>query len=99
MSRSKTKSEYENLKGIIRRLKSENRHLRKEIGRSNKKVSQVEGIMNDQEEEALEQLVEIDQEKKEELCPKCNKHKLDVIEIGTRLLLSCECGYRRSKKK
>lgn len=91
---SKRKNEQnddiERLEQEIKRLKSENRHLHKELKRSNKKYKPE----HDQEE-----LIKEDHKHKPDICEQCGKGKLAIVELGPRKLISCDvCDYRKTLK-
>lgn len=95
--RKKDRNEVEHLRGIIRELKSENRNLRKQIGRSNKKVLQLEEHASDLED--LEPPHQEEEVVAKVSCPKC-RGNLKTVDLGTRTLVNCEdCKYRKSSPK
>jgi len=91
MGRKKgTDDEVEKLEQEIKRLKSENRHLHKELKRSNKKY---------QPEHEQEDLIKEDHKEKLNICDNCGKGKLAIVELGPRKLISCTvCEYRKTLK-
>ncbi len=97
--KSKSRSELEDLRGIIRHLESENRQLRKQLARSNKEIQRaVDTVISfvDDEPEAIPE-----PQAATVRCPKCNT-KINPIELGPKLLYSCTndtCLYRRTVKK
>lgn len=100
MAKSKDHSEVEYLRSQIRNLKKENKHLKKEISRQNKKAH----LYQDLEEKVASEMIEEEQEEELQIintkdkCPKCSS-ELEVTDMGIRSLYMCECGYRKSKKK
>lgn len=93
--KQKERSEAEYLRSIVRNLKSENRNLRKQLGRNNKRAHQYEDLEEQIQELALiETPVEVNKK-----CPKC-KGKLKTSDLGIKLFIKCEdCNYRETKKK
>jgi len=91
MGRKKgTDDEVEKLEQEIKRLKSENRHLHKELKRSNKKY---------QPEHEQEDLIKKDHKEKLNICDNCGKGKLAIVELGPRKLVRCNvCEYRKTLK-
>jgi predicted nuclease with TOPRIM domain len=91
MGRKKgTDDEVEKLEQEINRLKSENRHLHKELKRSNKKYKP---------EHEQEDLIKEDHKEKLNICDNCGKGKLAIVELGPRKLVSCTvCEYRKTLK-
>jgi hypothetical protein len=82
--------EVEHLEQEIKRLKSENRHLHKELKRSNKKYNP---------EHTQEELMIEEHKEKEPVCENCGKGKLAIVELGPRKLISCTvCEYRKTLK-
>jgi hypothetical protein len=98
MSKQKERSEAEYLRSENKRLKSENRNLKKQLNRSKKR----EHLHQDLEEQLVEEYLEDDIQEdvyvSKDKCPKCSG-KLDAIDIGNRTLFTCECGFRKTKKK
>jgi hypothetical protein len=82
--------EIEQLEQEIKMLKCENRHLKKELKRSNKRYKP---------DHTQEDLIEEDHETKHGICEQCGKGKLAVVELGPRKLISCSvCDYRKTLK-
>jgi hypothetical protein len=98
MAKQKERSELETLRAENRKLKSENRHLKKEVSRSKKREHLHQDLEEKMAEEYLEEDVQEDMYVSNDKCPKC-PNKLDAVDIGVRVLYTCECGYRKSKKK
>lgn len=99
MTKSKDKNEVEYLRGLVKQLKSENRNLKKQVGRSEKRKA----IVDQMEQDAQEHLMEIETErveiKEKDSCPDCGK-SVDKTDLGVRWLIMCDhCGFRRSIKK
>jgi predicted nuclease with TOPRIM domain len=98
MTRSKDRSEVEYLRGRVKELQSENRNLKKQLSRKEKREHQYEDLEEKLKEVELEEETEVFQEAARIKCPKC-KGEIGQVAIGTRLLLKCEsCGHRESKK-
>jgi len=95
MTKSKDRSEAENLRGIIRNLRAENKHLKKQLSRKDKRAFQYEDLEDKLRDiETKEEYVEVEVNK----CPKC-KGKIKNIELGARILIKCDnCNYRETKK-
>ena len=95
MARPKERNEAEHFKGIIRNLRSEIRHLKKELGRLNK-LHQYE---QDRLTEAVEEVVTEIQAIAPVRCPECSSDSFKKIALGNRILESCQsCGYRKGRK-
>jgi alpha-acetolactate decarboxylase len=96
MAKSKDRSEVETLKGIIRSQKSEIRKLKKELSRKQKREFRYEDL-----EEKLEEIyLEKEESKSEIKCVKCKSNKINISDLGIRILHICEnCGNRESIKK
>lgn len=98
MAQSRSKSSEENLRGIIKQLKSQVRNLKKELARQGKR----EHLHADLEELEQEHLIreEYEDKNKEEVnnCPDCGS-KLNFIDLGPRKMFKCsQCKYRKVKK-
>ena len=97
MTKSRSKSDSEHLKGIINTQKKQINHLKKELGRKAKR----EHLYTDLEEKEAEiQLREEFEEQKiikKEMCPDCNK-QVESISLGPRKGLFCKCGWRKITK-
>ncbi len=93
MAKSRTRSEVEHLKGIIKELK-------KEIGRKEKLERRYQDLES-KEAEALER--EAAEKYKESVpikdrCPNC-RGELQCVEIGVVKLITCDnCKYRVTKR-
>lgn len=96
---SKDKSEREHTLGILRQLKAENKHLRKQLARADKglrKVVEATGL----DEPSNEPMPPEDLPESSK-CIKCGKRAL-VIDMGVKNVLTCmnnDCKYRRTLKK
>lgn len=96
MARQKERSEVEWLKAEVRRLTSENRSLRKALGRANKEARKASYSTHDEDpEESVEEVVR----ERTNSCPKCHR-EINEVDLGTRTLYRCSgCKYRTSKLK
>lgn len=82
--------EVDQLQLEVRKLKSENRHLQKELKKNNKKYKP-QHDKND--------LIEEEHSSKVQACNECGKGKIVVTELGPRKLVSCTvCEYRKTIK-
>ena len=99
MSRSKSKGD-EDYKGIIRNQKKIIQHLKRELGRKEKR----EHLHDDLEEREAEEFIreefrEKEVIKKKEKCPECNK-PIEILELGPKRMFLCgKCGWRKLDKK
>lgn len=99
MARSKDKSSTENLKSIIRKQKKTIEELRKQAGRGNKVVSQLEDRELELAEALLEEGLADERVEDNSSCPTCGKGKLEQIDIGVRKLIVCNsCNFRQVRK-
>jgi hypothetical protein len=96
MAKQKERSELEVARAEARRLKSENKYLRKELNRMEKRNRQYEHNLTDPDDEEFIK-DEVEEDDRED-CPKCDE-KLDPVDIGIRIFYSCSCGYRKTIKK
>jgi phosphoglycerate-specific signal transduction histidine kinase len=94
MVKKRERSEAEYLRGELRKLKAENRHLRKELGRTTKKVKVFEETVDLQEEP------EMTLEAATDLCKSCGKGQIQTVDLGVRVMVTCtQCTYRKAYKK
>jgi len=94
MAKSKS-SEVEFLREVNRKLKAENKNLRKRLGHAYKQVRKNYDHIEDIEPDfAVEPEKEVDRV----LCPKCQA-ELKIIDLEIKKLFICECGYRKTSKK
>lgn len=97
MAKSKERSEVEALRSENRNLKKQVSYLKKELGRHEKREHQYLDLEDRTQQEELEKIVEVPKDKK--ICPKCNKGKLSVSDLGIRKLTTCNnCTFRKSEK-
>jgi predicted nucleic acid-binding Zn ribbon protein len=92
MSRKgKEGSELEYYRGMVRQQAKLIKHLQKQLARANKQVGK-QTLSEDQllgGEETIQDPVNA--------CPKCRK-SLSSIDLGTRIVYTCTCGYRGTEK-
>lgn len=98
MAKQKERSEVEHLRSTIKNQRSQIKNLKKEVERARKRSFQ----SDDLEERLAENMIEEEFEENEEIskterCPECN-NTIEIVEMGTRVGIFCECGYRRTKK-
>lgn len=97
MAKKRERSDIEYLRSTIKSQRSIIKHLKKELGRQQKR----EYLHDDLEERLADQMIE--EEKQEELdvsgekCPECHG-KVEILDLGARKAIFCECGYRRTRK-
>lgn len=85
------KSEWEKLRGENRQLRKEISQLRRQLEKYNREVISVE----EQKEEFI-----TNESRAKVICPECHKGELEFIDLGSRVLESCDsCKYRRTKPK
>lgn len=99
MTKKKSKSEVETLRGVNRNLRKQIKHLQKQIGRKEKR----EYLLDDVEEREAELHLKEQLEESEFVstgnCPECDVGKLELVELGNRVLVNCNtCKYRSTKK-
>lgn len=92
MSRKKAPlDEVEQLELEVRKLKSENRHLQKELKKNNKKYKP----QHDKED-----LIEEEHKEKNPPCSECGKGNIKTTDLGIRKLISCTvCTFRKTLRK
>lgn len=98
VAKQKERSELEHLRSTIKNQRSQIKNLKKEIERARKRSYQY----NDFEERLAETMIEEEHKElsivsKTEKCPECG-NEVENIELGSRIGIFCECGYRRTKK-
>lgn len=98
MAKKAERSELEYLRGENKTLKSQVKHLKKELARAQKRQNQYADLEERTKELDLEDrecAVEVNDNKK---CPKCQS-KLEETNIGPRVLVRCSsCEFRETKK-
>jgi hypothetical protein len=95
MSKVKDGSELEYLRGVVRKLKSENRHLKKIVGKQDKQAHLYEDL-----EEKLKDNSDLREPQLEFLkCPECSA-SIVTTPLGTvRTITTCtQCRWRRVEK-
>lgn len=98
-AKSKDRNDAEHYKGIIRAQKSQIRNLQKELNRLMKRKDQYEAIIDEEPiEEYLEEEINDRIEASKSRCPKC-KGETENISLGNRILMQCECGWRKTIKQ
>lgn len=91
------RNEVEHLRGIIRKLKSENRNLKKQVSRSEKNAARMEATLEEQEEVQEEQEYE-EKQPQATRCPEC-KSLCESTSLGNRTIHRCSsCKWRRTTK-
>ena len=99
MTKPKTKSEVEYLRGIVRELRSENKHLKKMVSRGNKELSRLETQVTESEDED-DQDTSITVHDPKTACPVCGKGEMIKTDIGVKWLFTySDCKHRRTEKK
>ena len=100
MAKSKDHSELEHLRGLVRKLKSENRQLKKVVGLSKKEIAQFEEhFVEAFDPDTTTADTTVFTRKQDEVCDKCGA-TMDVYDMDIRELLRCQaCPNRRSRKK
>ena len=89
MAKSKDADPVEYYKGVVRKLKSELRHLKKELSRFHKREHFLE-------DEVVEEPEEVYEDKPR--CPKCSS-RIYISNLGNRRIESCiDCSYRKTFK-
>jgi len=92
---SKDKNEEEHLRGLLRQLKAENRHLKKQLGRLEKQAKITESFQTWPDEE--DYAPPAPEEAPIHKCPKCGK-QANLIDLGKKKVLNCtHCGKRSTK--
>ncbi len=97
MAKQKERSEIEHLRSTIKTQRSQIKNLKKEVERARKRSFQTEDL----EERLAESMIEEEYEENEIVsvtakCPKCG-NKVESVELGSRVGVFCDCGYRKSK--
>jgi len=97
MGRNRDKSELAHLKGIIRKLESENKQLKRQAKRVQKEQARLDVWMDDVMDAYVE---EVPPPPPPNRCPSCgDKTNYVKADLGNRILHNCKnCGYRKSEK-
>lgn len=99
MAKKQKDDELEYLRGLTRKLKSENRHLKKELSRKSKRPIVDEELEQEVQEQLLEEEQTEEQLLHKKLCVKCKSDNIDITDLGIRVLIVCDsCGHREVKK-
>jgi hypothetical protein len=94
--KKRERSELEYYKGLVRELKAELRHLRKELGRSGKKLQHLEANAADPDPDPIENLPT---KPSKERCVGCSG-EVEIVDLGVKLMKICkECRSRETIKK
>jgi hypothetical protein len=97
--KSKERSEVEHLRATVKSQRSLIKHLKKEIGRAQKRQHVYEDLEDKVAELHLEDEIEESQLVSDDKCPECDKGRLEIIDLGPRKMLVCDnCKYRKVKK-
>ena len=98
MAKSKDRSEVEHLRAMVKQQRSIIKHLKKEVGRSNKRAHQHEDLEERLAEEMLHEYKESEEKVDDKKCPNCSKSKLEFISLGKKTLCICQnCDYRKTR--
>ncbi len=93
MTKSRSHKDDEDLRGIIRELRSQNKALKRRL-RDLEKSKHIYKELKLSEEE-MEELVE----EKKSSCPECGEGNLVYVDLGIKHLMSCDmCKYRTKAK-
>ncbi len=84
-SKQKTHSEVEYLRGLVRELKSENRHIKKKLKHAERKEHNYDGIITQAFENGD---IEIKITNKP-MCPNCGKFELEEIDLKHLIIKRC----------
>lgn len=96
MAVPKEKNSTEYFRGIIRNLKSENRFLKKEVARLNKRQYLFD---RPESEPDLEPEADYKITPDNKRCPKCNSDQFEYIDLGIRSIERCfDCSYKTVQK-
>ena len=88
-TRQKNHNEAEHHKGIIKKLKSENRQLRKRVRALDKKAHFYEEIVDEVSEDVIIK----------NACPECSNGVLQEIDFVHMILTKCNsCDYQKKRK-
>jgi uncharacterized protein with PIN domain len=98
LAKQRERSETEALRAVIKNQRSQIKNLKKEVDRAKKRSHNYE----DFEERLAETMIEEEYKESKlvdstERCPECDE-KVEIVQLGTRIGIFCECGYRRTKK-
>jgi len=98
MPKKKERSELEFLRAENRKLRSELRHIKKEVSRKVKREHLYTDLEERLAEQHVEDLMEDNHSVRRDLCPECS-NSLESIPLGNRIMINCTaCKFRTSKK-
>lgn len=96
MAKKRERSETEFLRGLVRELKSELRHLKRKNNSNNKKLRGFEQLVGDPEEDAIVFETKLPDRLK---CPDCGE-QVEVVDLFVRELHLCTgCDFRKTYPK
>lgn len=100
MSKQKERNELEVLRAENRNLKKQINHLKKEVGRHQKRAHQYEDLESIAQEIELEKApVAKKHVKQNDICPKCAS-EIERTDLDIKWLLRCsKCNFRKTEKK
>jgi len=94
--KNRDRSDVDRLRDVIRTLKSENRNLKKQLGKTNKKVKAYEEHIDLSVES---EIVEDQSMPDSPGCPECGE-PVQSVSLGVKILITCtSCKYRKTVKK
>jgi ssDNA-binding Zn-finger/Zn-ribbon topoisomerase 1 len=86
------KNETEYVKGLLRKAKSEIKHLNRENKKLRKIAEKYIDLQDDLQDEEFEEKIRLKIKK----CPDCGKGELVLKDLGVRIFLTCNiCDYRK----
>ncbi len=89
MARSKSYRNEEDLKGLLRQLKAENKSLKRRLRQLEKNKHIWEEYLLEDEDQ------EVKKDTKEQRCPECGEGILSYVDLGIKHLMCCnQCKYR-----
>jgi predicted nuclease with TOPRIM domain len=98
MAKVKERSELESLRAENKKMKSELRHLKKEVARKTKRAHLYEDLEAKIADQHVQDIMEEHNSIRKDLCPECSC-PLEQITLGNRVMVSCtSCTYRITKK-
>lgn len=99
MAKSKSHTSEEDLKGENRKLLKQIKHLKKELGAANKRLSKYENMVDTFIYHGSEETLDSAKAPKGN-CPRCGDGKLQISDVANvRKIVTCtECDYREVKK-
>lgn len=96
MSKSRShRSELDFLREEVRRLKSDNNTLRKQVSRASKRMSRLEDLEEMVKDEGMAPI----EYKPINRCPECSGSLLQTQLVDVRIIIKCsQCSYRKTEK-